>query len=73
MALSNRGNPKGVMFHSDRGSQYCSMEFKNVLGKNNFIQSMSRRGNCWDNACIESFFKSLKYEYIYPFGILRNL
>jgi putative transposase len=70
MALSNRGNPKGVMFHSDRGSQYCSMEFKNVLGKNKFIQSMSRRGNCWDNACIESFFKSLKYEYIYPFGIL---
>jgi transposase InsO family protein len=77
MALSNRGNPKGVMFHTDRGSQYCSMEFKKVLRENNFIQSLSRRGNyweskacLWDNACIETFFKSLKYECIYLFGIL---
>ena len=68
-ALTNRRNPEGVMFHTDRGTQYCSIEFKKVLKQNKFIQSMSRRGNCWDNACIESFFKSLKYEYIYPYGI----
>jgi len=71
-AIINRNNPKKVMFHTDRGSQYCSNEFKKVLKKNDFIQSMSRRGNCWDNACIESFFKSLKYEYLYPIGIMNT-
>jgi|APSaa5957512622_1039677.scaffolds.fasta_scaffold51459_2 putative transposase len=71
-AIVNRNHPKGVMFHTDRGSQYCSNEFKSVLEKNEFIQSMSRKGNCWDNACIESFFKSLKYEYLYPLGILNT-
>jgi putative transposase len=71
-AVLNRNNPKGVMFHTDRGSQYCSNEFKKVLKKNDFIQSMSRKGNCWDNACIESFFKSLKYEYLYPIGIMNT-
>ena len=71
-AIINRNNPKGVMFHTDRGSQYCSNEFKKVLKKNKFIQSMSRKGNCWDNACIESFFKSLKYEYLYPIGIMST-
>jgi len=71
-AIINRKNPKKVMFHTDRGSQYCSNEFKKILKKNDFIQSMSRRGNCWDNACIESFFKSLKYEYLYPIGIMNT-
>ena len=70
--IINRNNPKKVMFHTDRGSQYCSNEFKKVLKKNDFIQSMSRRGNCWDNTCIESFFKSLKYEYLYPIGVMNT-
>ncbi len=71
-AIIKQNNPKGVLFHTDRGSQYCSNDFKEVLKQNEFIQSMSRKGNCWDNACIESFFKSLKYECLYPFGILTT-
>ncbi len=67
-ALENRGNPRGVLFHTDRGSQYCSNIFRKVLALHGFQQSLSRRGNCWDNACIESFFKSLKYEWLYPAG-----
>ncbi|MCP3921063.1 MAG: IS3 family transposase [Desulfobacterales bacterium] len=70
-ALINRKYPKGVMFHSDRGSQYSSNNFKSLLVKNECTQSMSRRGNCWDNACIESFFKSLKYECLHRFKLLR--
>lgn len=69
MALFNRKMPKKVLFHTDRGSQYCSNEFQAELKKHKFIQSLSRRGNCWDNACIESFFKSLKYEFLYPSGV----
>lgn len=68
-ALSNRNYPKDVMFHTDRGSQYTSDDFTKEIKKNDFIQSMSRKGNCWDNACVESFFKSLKYEYLYPYGV----
>ena len=64
MAISRRGNPTGVIFHSDRGVQYASLSFRRVLRKKRFIQSMSRKGNCWDNACVESFFKSLKSELI---------
>jgi transposase InsO family protein len=64
MALTNRGSPKGVLFHSDRGSQYCSNDFRSLLLDNNFVQSMSRKGNCWDNAVAESFFKTLKTEAI---------
>ena len=69
-ALINRGNPRDVLFHSDRGSQYCGKKFRKALSRNNFRQSLSRRGNCWDNACIESFFKSLKYEWLYPEGLV---
>ena len=64
MAATRRGAPEGLIFHSDRGVQYASVAFRNVLRKKRFIQSMSRRGNCWDNACAESFFKSLKSELI---------
>ena len=64
MAISRRGAPEGLIFHSDRGVQYASTRFRNVLRKKKFIQSMSRKGNCWDNACVESFFKSLKSELI---------
>ena len=64
MACMRRGNPKGVIFHSDRGVQYASKSFRRVLGEKKLLQSMSRRGNCWDNACAESFFKTLKNELI---------
>lgn len=65
MAFNVRKPKKGLIFHSDRGSQYCSKRFNNVLTSLKVIQSMSRKGNCWDNACAESFFKSLKSEWLY--------
>jgi len=65
MAIKNRNPPKGLLFHSDRGVQYASNSFKELLHKNEIIQSMSRRANCWDNAVAESFFHSLKTELFY--------
>lgn len=62
MALWNRQFPKGVLFHSDRGVQYCSFEYQKLLRQHQFISSMSRKGNCWDNAVVESFFHTLKTE-----------
>lgn len=59
-ALLSRGRPTGVIVHSDRGSQYCSAAFRSVLKRNDLIQSMSRKGDCWDNAVAESFFALLK-------------
>ena len=59
-ALARQGYPLGVMIHSDQGSQYCSRDFRALLLTNDYIQSMSRRGNCWDNAVTESFFHTLK-------------
>ncbi len=56
---------QGMIFHSDRGSQYASKPTRNTLMSYGIIQSMSRAGNCWDNAVAESFFKSLKTELIY--------
>jgi len=53
-AKERRGNPKGVLAHSDRGSKYCSHDCQNELKKNGFICSMSRKGNCRDNAQVES-------------------
>ncbi len=64
-ALLVRGNPKGVMIHSDQGSQYCAKAFRQLLAKYELTQSMSRRGNCWDNAVAESFFATLKKAVIY--------
>jgi len=55
----------GLVFHSDRGSQYCSGDFRQLLHQHRMLQSQSRRANCWDNACVESFFHSLKTEMIY--------
>ncbi len=52
------------MVHADKGSQYCSRDFRSLLLMNNCIQSMSRRRNCWDNAVDESFFSSLNMERI---------
>lgn len=62
MALSKRKDVYGCIFHSDRGSQYTSESVRNKLLESNIIQSMSRKGNCWDNAVAESFFKTLKYD-----------
>jgi putative transposase len=64
MALLKRGSPQRVIFHSDRGSQYCSAAYRELMQKHGVQQSMSRKGNCWDNACAESFFHSLKIESI---------
>lgn len=65
MALFRRGFPKGVIVHSDRGSQYCSRAYRELLGDHQLKQNMSRKGNCWDNACVESFFHSLKVEAVH--------
>jgi transposase InsO family protein len=62
MAMFRRGFPKNVIVHSDRGSQYCAKDYRDLIAKHKFKQSMSRKGNCWDNACVESFFHSLKVE-----------
>lgn len=65
MAISARSFNGGLIFHSDRGSQYCSNDFKKLLTKNRIIQSMSRKGNCWDNAVAESFFATIKKDLIF--------
>jgi len=63
-ARGRRGNPFGVLLHSDRGSQYCSNGYQELMRKCNFICSMSRKGNCWDNAPMESFWGKLKQEWL---------
>ncbi len=65
MATGRREISPGLIFYSDRGSQYCSHKFQKTLCKQNIIPSMSRKGNCWDNAVSESFFGSLKTERIF--------
>jgi len=65
MAIKNRPVQKGLIFHSDRGVQYASKKFVNTIESYNIKRSMSRKGNCWDNAVAESFFKSLKTELVY--------
>lgn len=65
MALWRRQMPKGVIVHSDRGSQYCSALYWSMLTRNGLRRSMSARGNCYDNACAESFFHSLKVEAVH--------
>lgn len=62
MACMSRRPPKGVIFHSDRGSQYCSNRFRKNLESYGMRQSMSRKGDPWDNAPVESFFKTVKSE-----------
>lgn len=55
---------KGMVFHSDRGSQYCAHRFRDLLAGLGIVQSMSRKANCWDNAVAESFFHSFKVEQV---------
>lgn len=63
--LWSRKPPKGLMVHTAQGSQFISNNYRTLLSSWKLKQSMSRRGNCWDNAVIESFFKTLKTEVIY--------
>jgi putative transposase len=65
MAIGRRNPQSGLLVHSDRGSQYASHDYQQILKKHGFICSMSRRGNCWDNAPMESFFSTLKRERVY--------
>jgi len=65
-ALARRSPAEGLLFHSDQGVQYACEEFTKKLAAHTIIQSMSRKGNCWDNAPAESFFKTLKYELDMP-------
>ena len=64
MAYQLRGKPSGVLFHSDQGSQYASKSFRQRLWRYRMKQSMSRRGNCWDNAPMERVFRSFKSEWM---------
>ena len=65
MALSRRRPPPGLIVHSDRGAQFASGAYRQVLAAHGLLASMSRKGNCYDNAFIESFWSSLKYETVY--------
>ena len=64
MALWQRRPESGLIVHSDRGSQYASKAYRRLLEGNGFVGSMSRKGDCWDNAVAESFFASLKKERV---------
>lgn len=64
-AIGRRNPPQGLIHHSDRGCQYASHEYQRLLKEHGFLPSMSRKGDCYDNACMESFFHTLKTELIY--------
>ena len=73
-ALAIRNHPEGVIVHSDQGSVYTSYAYQAYIKDNDLVSSMSRRGNCWDNAVIESFHSNLKseeFQYV-KFNSLRN-
>lgn len=70
MAFESRGRPANVMFHSDQGCHYTSRQFRQLIWRYQIKQSMSRRGNCWDNAPMERFFRSLKSEWVPQTGYL---
>lgn len=65
MALNSRRPPKGLIVHSDRGTQYRANKYVDFLERNGITRSMSRKGNCWDNAAMESFYARLKVELVY--------
>lgn len=69
MALFRRKIKSGLLLHSDRGSQYAAAAFQALLKQHQIVCSMSRKGNCWDNAPTESFFRTLKVECIYQHSI----
>ena len=65
MAIALRSPPRGCIFHSDRGSQYCSHDYQKILREHGYKASMSGKGNCYDNAAVETFFKTIKAELIW--------
>jgi putative transposase len=65
MALNQRRYSQNLIVHSDRGAQFASAAYRQLLAQHGLTASMSRKGNCYDNAFIESFFSSLKYELVY--------
>ena len=65
MALANRAPTAGLLHHSDRGSQYAATSYQRILAAYGLRPSMSRKGNCGDNACVKSFFGTLKRERVY--------
>ena len=65
VALWRRKRPEKVIVHTDRGGQYCSTDYQSLLKRHNLRGSMSARGCCYDNACAESFFHTLKVECIH--------
>lgn len=65
MAIQRQRPGPGLLLHSDRGCQYASAAYRKALKSHGFVQSMSRKGNCWDNAPMESFFGSLKAELVH--------
>ncbi|WP_096325414.1 IS3 family transposase [Kosakonia sacchari] len=70
--LWRRKRPQNVIVHTDRGGQYCSADYQALLKRHNLRGSMSARGNCYDNACVESFFHSLKVECIHGVRFTRR-
>ncbi len=69
-AVWQRRPDPGLMIHSDRGIQYCCEGFRQTIHTHQVVQSMSRKGNCWDNAAAESFFRSLKTEWLYHVDLI---
>lgn len=65
-ALVARNPAPGLVHHSDRGSQYCSVDYQALLRRRGILISMSGRGNCYDNSMVETFFKTIKSELIWP-------
>ena len=65
-AVVSRRPSAGLIHHSDRGSQYCSIDYQTELRKQGFLISMSGKGNCYDNSMVETFFKTIKAELIWP-------
>lgn len=64
MAISRRHPPTGLIVHSDQGAQFASAAYRQILAEHRLLASMSRKGNCYDNAFMESFWSSLKYEVV---------
>lgn len=68
MAFESRGKPRKLLFHSDQGCHYTSLSFRRLLWRCGIRQSLSRRGNCWDNSPMERFFRSFKTEWMPKVG-----
>ena len=68
MAIAFRAPSKGCIHHTDRGSQYCSHDYQKILRQHGFKASMSGKGNCYDNAAVETFFKTIKAELIWRYS-----